>query len=375
MPYVAGESLRNRLLREELLPLDEAVRIAVEVADALGYAHGQGFVHRDIKPENILVGEQPAVVADFGIAGAVSAAGGARVTSTGLSVGTPGYMSPDQASGEQDLDGRSDIFSLGCVLHEMLTGRLPLGRAEERGATKGSLHARRPTMPVALQQVLDRALAAAPTDRFGSAHEFGAALAQARKSGAAHRPMRPRPRALLGVAAVLVAAAGWWAWARRGPPAIAAIGPLNPTHVAVLYFDDLSDHRTLGPVANGLTEDLIDRLGQVQALHVISANGARPFRDRTVPLDSIARQLKVGTVVAGSVTGSRARLRVAVRLIDAESGQQLQSQTVQRPGADPLGRRGSVARRSASFCRGRLGQSTPFPAHRASTNSVVAWEL
>ncbi len=375
MPYVAGESLRNRLLREELLPLDEAVRIAVEVADALGYAHGQGFVHRDIKPENILLVEQHAVVADFGIARAVSAAGGARVTSTGISVGTPGYMSPEQASGEQELDGRSDIFSLGCVLHEMLTGRLPPGRAEERRAAKSSLHARRPTMSVAVQQVLDRALAAAPTDRFGSAHEFGAALAQARKSGAGHRPMRPRPRALLGVAVVLVAAAGWWAWARRGPPAIAATGALNPTHVAVLYFDDLSDHRTLGPVANGLTEDLIDRLGQVQALHVISANGARPFRDRAVPLDSIARQLKVGTVVAGSVTGSRARLRVAVRLIDAESGQQLQSQTFQRPGADLLGLRDSVAEKIASFLRERLGQSIQLRAQRASTNSVAAWEL
>src|SRR2546427_8754265 len=218
------------------------------------------------KPENVLLVEQHAVVADFGIARAVSAAGGARVTSTGISVGTPGYMSPEQASGEQELDGRSDIFSLGCVLHEMLTGRLPRGRAEERGGTKSSLQAGRPTMPVALQQVLDRALATAPTDRFGSAHEFGAALAQARKSGAAHGPRRPRQRALLGVAAVLVAAAGWWAWARRGPPAIAATEALNPTHVAVLYFDDLSDHRTLGPVANGLTEDLIDRLGQVQEI-------------------------------------------------------------------------------------------------------------
>src|SRR2546430_10668752 len=244
MAYVCGESLRNRLLREELLPLDEAVRIAVDVADALSYAHSQGFVHRDIKPENILLVEQHAVVADFGIARAVSAAGGARVTSTGISVGTPGYMSPEQASGQQELDGRSDIFSLGCVLHEMLTGRLPPGRAEERRATKGSRQARRPTMPVALQQALDRALAAAPTDRFGSAHEFGAALAQARKSGAGRRPTRPRPRALLGVATVLVAAAGWWAWARRGAPAVAPPGALNATHGAGRHFDGPSDPPT-----------------------------------------------------------------------------------------------------------------------------------
>ena len=123
MPFVAGESLRARLDRETQLPIDEAVRIAREVADALGHAHAQGIVHRDIKPENILLQEGHALVADFGIALAVTAAGGPRMTQTGLSLGTPGYMSPEQAMGEKTLDSRADIYALGAVTYEMLTGR------------------------------------------------------------------------------------------------------------------------------------------------------------------------------------------------------------------------------------------------------------
>ena len=126
MPYVEGESLRDRLSREKQLPLDDALRIAREVADALSYAHGRGVIHRDIKPENILLESGHAVVADFGIARAVDAAGGDRLTETGMAIGTPTYMSPEQAAGERDLDGRSDLYSLGCVLYEMLAGEPPI---------------------------------------------------------------------------------------------------------------------------------------------------------------------------------------------------------------------------------------------------------
>src|SRR5262249_20116489 len=125
MPYVAGESLRERLTREKQLPVDEALRIAREVAEALGYAHARGLVHRDIKPENILLESGHAVVADFGIARAVSAADSEKLTATGIAVGTPTYMSPEQAAGRRDLDGRSDLYSLGCVLYEMLAGQPP----------------------------------------------------------------------------------------------------------------------------------------------------------------------------------------------------------------------------------------------------------
>ena len=125
MPYVAGESLRARLEKEKQLPLDGALRIAREVADALSYAHAQGVVHRDIKPENILLESGHAVVADFGIARAIDVAGGTRLTETGIALGTPAYMSPEQASGDRDLDGRSDLYSLGCVLYELLAGVPP----------------------------------------------------------------------------------------------------------------------------------------------------------------------------------------------------------------------------------------------------------
>ena len=125
MPLVEGESLRDRLTRDKQLPIDEALRIAREVADALSYAHARGVVHRDIKPENIMLESGHAVVADFGIARALSAAGGERLTQTGMSVGTPLYMSPEQAAGSSELDGRSDLYSLGCVLYEMLGGQAP----------------------------------------------------------------------------------------------------------------------------------------------------------------------------------------------------------------------------------------------------------
>jgi len=122
MPYVEGESLRDRITREKQLPLDDALQVARETADALSYAHSHGVIHRDIKPENILLESGHAVVADFGIARAISAAGGERLTETGLAVGTPAYMSPEQAAGEKNLDGRSDLYALGCVLYEMLAG-------------------------------------------------------------------------------------------------------------------------------------------------------------------------------------------------------------------------------------------------------------
>ncbi|HEX4627454.1 MAG TPA: serine/threonine-protein kinase, partial [Gemmatimonadales bacterium] len=125
MPFVEGESLRRRLIREKQLPVDEALRMAQQVAGALGYAHSHNVVHRDIKPENILLSEQEAVVADFGIAQAITTAGGPRLTDIGIVLGTPAYMSPEQAAGERTLDGRSDIYSLGCVLYEMLAGEPP----------------------------------------------------------------------------------------------------------------------------------------------------------------------------------------------------------------------------------------------------------
>jgi len=184
MPYVQGESLRVRLKRERLLPMDDALQIAREVADALSYAHSNDIVHRDIKPENILLESEHAVVADFGIARAITAAaGGEHLTDSGVVVGTPWYMSPEQARGERLLDGRSDVYSLGCVLYEMLGGEPPYtGRtaqaivARRLGEPVPPLRTLRETVPAGVERAVTKALAKAPADRFATARQFAEAL-------------------------------------------------------------------------------------------------------------------------------------------------------------------------------------------------------
>jgi Tol biopolymer transport system component len=219
MPYVVGESLRDRLRREGQLPLDDALQIAREVADALGYAHGQGIVHRDIKPENVLLGGRHALVADFGIARAIQLADGEQLTATGLAVGTPAYMSPEQAGGASSVDARSDLYSLGCVLYEMLTGEVPYtGRTPQAVIAKRVLeplpHVRtlRASVPEALEQAINRALAVTPADRFATAGEFAQALKPSittptGASVAAARRLAVSTRAAIVIAVVGVAGA------------------------------------------------------------------------------------------------------------------------------------------------------------------------
>jgi serine/threonine-protein kinase len=183
MPFIEGESLRDRLRREPQLPIDEAIRIACEVAEALDHAHGHDIVHRDVKPENVLLHEGHALVADFGIGRAISQASDVDpITLAGMAVGTPQYMSPEQAAGEREIDGRSDIYSLGCVLYEMLVGEPPFtGRTAQAVIAKRfagavpSLHVVRPAVPIRVERAVFRAVALAPDDRF----QTGAQLADA----------------------------------------------------------------------------------------------------------------------------------------------------------------------------------------------------
>ena len=230
MPFVEGESLRDRLHREKQLPVPEAVRLATEIAGALDYAHRHGVIHRDIKPENVLLHDGSALVADFGIALAVKSAGGSRMTETGMSLGTPHYMSPEQAMGEREITTRSDIYALGCVTYEMLTGDPPF-----TGSTAQAIVAKmmtekptalsrvRDTVPAGVEEAVLTALAKLPADRFASAAEFAAAL---RESGRASRattatslvPAAPvrrwtvrslLPWALAAGLALLLAAVSW----------------------------------------------------------------------------------------------------------------------------------------------------------------------
>jgi eukaryotic-like serine/threonine-protein kinase len=239
MPFVEGESLRSRLNREKQLPVAEAVRIATEVASALDYAHRHGVVHRDIKPENILLHDGRALVADFGIALAASKAGGNRMTETGMSLGTPHYMSPEQAMGEREITPRSDVYALGVVLYEMLTGDPPFtGSTAQAVVARVLTEAPRPilpqrhTIPPEVEAAVLTALEKLPADRFGSAAEFAAALTGRGSGGSIARTAATAARTAavpaekvqmdplkIGLVAALAVAAGLaaWGWLRSGP--------------------------------------------------------------------------------------------------------------------------------------------------------------
>ncbi|MDP3773213.1 MAG: protein kinase, partial [Gemmatimonadales bacterium] len=250
MPYVEGESLRDRLTREKQLPVEDAVRVAREVASALDYAHRHGVVHRDIKPENILLHDGRALVADFGIALAVSSAGGGtRLTETGMSLGTPHYMSPEQAMGEREITAKSDVYALGCVVYEMLVGEPPFTGPTAQAIVARvmteqprSLALQRRTIPPHVEAAVQKALEKLPADRFGSAAQFAEALGNRDFSvpvtlaapGAADRGARraadsARRWVPWAVAALAVVVAGF-GWMRRSGPA-AATDPVRFYHV------------------------------------------------------------------------------------------------------------------------------------------------
>src|SRR5215467_5005956 len=205
MPFVEGESLRDRLNREKQLPISDAVRIATEVASALDYAHRHGVIHRDIKPENILLHDGQALVADFGIALAVSTAGGTRMTETGMSLGTPYYMSPEQAMGEREITAKSDVYALGCVVYEMLSGEPPFTGPTAQAIVARvmteqprSLTLQRHSVPPHVEAAVNHALEKLPADRFATAAQFAEALTRpeltAARTVATATPTRPADR-------------------------------------------------------------------------------------------------------------------------------------------------------------------------------------
>ncbi len=239
MPLVEGESLRDRLARERQLPVDDALQIVREVADALSYAHSRGVVQRDIKPENILLEGGHAVIADFGIATAIAAAGGARLTGTGLVLGTPAYLSPEQAAGAERLDGRSDLYALGCTLYEALAGQPPFTGPTVESVVHQHLTARapsvtqlRPSVPADVAAALERALAKTPADRFATAQEFSGALGTRRPAAAAPgswaarsgAPGRRRAAIVLGALGLVALVLVGVRVVARGAPQTVALG-------------------------------------------------------------------------------------------------------------------------------------------------------
>jgi TolB-like protein len=403
MPFVEGESLRDKLTREKQLDIGEAVRLTAEVADALHYAHGQGIVHRDIKPENVMISGGHALVADFGIAKALSAAGAEQLTQTGMAIGTPHYMSPEQAIGE-NIDGRSDQYSLACVLYELLAGQPPFTGptpmavlARHSLERVPSLQIVRHSIPEAIEVAILRALEKVAADRYPNMGEFAEALRAAEieristRTGARPVPTRELPRSAaaesrvrrkrlilagIGLAAVTALIGGivWFRSRSEGGAAPVAGGP-DPSRIAVLYFQSRGVSDSLQYLADGLTEALINELGKVKALHVISRNGVAPFRNAAVTPDSVARALKVGTLVTGTVSQSGGRLRVNVALVNAATGSELGSKMIERPRTEIFDLQDQLSREVAIFLRSRLGEQVQLEARRAETTNVAAWEL
>jgi serine/threonine-protein kinase len=379
MPLVRGESLRDRLTREKLLPVDETIRIVRQVAGALDFAHRQGIIHRDIKPENILLHDGEALLADFGIALALTEAGGGRLTGTGLSIGTVQYMSPEQATGERDLDARSDIYSLGAVTYEMLAGEPPVTGPTPR-AMIAKLMTERPTslrvvrdvVPPSLDDAVMRALAKAPTDRFPSAREFADALtapevsathdigARGRPSSAAARRTRTIAIATLGVLGVV----GAYAIVRNGISRASTSAPLGADtpavirSIAVLPLDNYSGDSTQDYFAEGMTDELTAALATISQLRVTSRGSAMQFQGKSRPsTPEIAKALDVDAVVEGSVARSGDKVRITAQLIDARADKHLWAKSFERNSSDVLALQAELASAIAREINVRLTES------------------
>jgi TolB-like protein/uncharacterized Zn finger protein (UPF0148 family) len=400
MPFVQGESLRDRLDREGMLPVEDAVRIALEVCSALGYAHQQGIVHRDIKPENILLSGDHSLVADFGIARAIGEAGsgGQKLTQTGMSVGTPVYMAPEQAAG--DVAGpTADLYSLGCVLYEMLAGEPPFTgpnpmaiMARHLMEQVPSVRIVRSAVPEEIENAIFAAMGKLPVDRPQTAAQMAELMGMPLGSTATMRVMRPstatrrsttamaaaprpwwrRPQMLAAASVVLVAVAAWMYSARPHRPA-ALSGP-ETRRLAVLYFDDRSKDSSLVALADGLTDGLIDALSSATSLTVISRSGVERFRGSTLPLDSIGRALRAGYFVRGEVEPERDRTRVTVRLDDA-SGANLDRKSFTVPSGDVMRMSDSLSALAAELIRTQIGEQIRLREQRAGTDNSAAWLL
>ena len=350
MPYVEGESLRTRLNRAGKLPLDEALYLARGIAGALDYAHRQRVVHRDIKPENIMLHEGEAMVMDFGIAKAVSVASGDTLTQMGMMVGTPAYVSPEQAAGEAEIDGRSDQYSLACMLFEILTGK----KAFEGSSTQAVLSKRftdpvpslkkvDPTVPDEIDEAVTRALSKEPRERFNTSGEFAKALV----------------------------------WPKVSTPAdMAAMKPTTaPKSIAVLPFADMSPERENGYFTDGMAEEIINALTTIKALRVASRTSSFAFKGTTEDIRQVGKKLDVATVLEGSVRKAGMKLRINAQLVNVADGYQLWSQRYDRDMEDVFAIQDEIAQNIVKALRVILSEDEKRAIEKVPTANVEAYEF
>src|SRR5256886_1269254 len=354
MPYVDGESLQHRLLRDRRLPLDDALHIARDVADALAFAHAQRIIHRDIKPENILLSGEHAIVADFGIARAISAAGSLTLTQAGQQIGSPGYMSPEQAMALGSLDARTDIYSLGCVLFEILAGEPPVASMTERRVhnwtaleTSSALHGAHAGVARAVKHAISRALAPLPDDRFPTVTEFAAALgAPAYRTSVPMRGVfagRRGQRIALGLGGAVVllgAGAAVGLLGHRGPQ-------LNDRRVVVAVIEnhtgdgalDNVGHMAADWVTQGLAPTGLVEVGSSMAVMSPSvAPGEHgPGHLDAAGIQTLGRETGAGTVVSGAYYRQADSIRFQVQISAAKDGTVLRAlEPVAGPISQPL---------------------------------------
>jgi serine/threonine-protein kinase len=338
MPFVEGETLRDRLTRERQLGVDEVLELVRVIAGALDFAHRRGIIHRDIKPENILLLDGVPLVADFGIAVAVSTAGGDRLTQTGLSLGTPAYMSPEQGAGERHLDARSDVYALGCLTYELLAGDPPFVASTVAAVIARHLTDAPPpittvrrNVPRGAADAIARALAKVPADRFPTAGSFATAL--------------------------------------RAP---AAGGARDPVTIVVLPFVNRSQDPDNEYFSDGLTEEIIADLSRIRALRVISRNSAMTLKGTAKDTPTIARELGVSHLVTGSVRRAGDALRVTAELVEARTDEPLWSEKYAGMMEDVFGIQEEIARKIVAALEMTLTESESRQvAERPIENPVV----
>ncbi|HEV8186018.1 MAG TPA: protein kinase [Chthoniobacterales bacterium] len=342
MPHIEGETLRDRITREKRVPAAEAVKWTRQLAAALDFAHRHGVVHRDIKPENVILFEGEPLILDFGIAKAISAAGGETLTRTGIAIGTPAYLSPEQASGETQLDGRSDLYSLACVVYEMLSGAPPFIASTPQGVIAKRFRERPAPLPAsanvsaAASDVILRALSLDPADRYLTVSEFAHALANEIPSNVAAESGR--------------------------------------RSIAVLPFTNMSADAENEFFTDGISEEIINALTKVRALDVASRTSAFAFKGNKEDITAIGRKLKVHTVLEGSVRKAGNRLRISTQLIDVATSFQLWSERYDREMEDVFAIQDEIATSIVNALKVVLTEKEEAAIKKIPTQSVRAYE-